>query len=97
MVVPTAVLAHPLPRAVCQIERSGHRPQLLRPFVAFMRCGDVPIKKNQTRTLQVLIQPSLTQTMLLYNSPDQKVDRRALIQVRVHGASMCRTRSPLAC
>jgi hypothetical protein len=64
-----------------QIERSGRRPQLLRPFVAFMRCGDVPIKKNQTRTLQVLIQPSLTRPMLLYNTPDQKHERRALIQV----------------
>jgi hypothetical protein len=64
-----------------QIERAGREPNLLRPFVAFMRCGDVPIKKNQTRTLQVLIQPSLTQPMLLYNTPEQKQERKALFQV----------------
>ena len=74
------VIAVPMYRQ--QIERSGRRPSLLRPFVSLMRCGDVPIKKNQTRTLQVLIQPSLTQPMLLYNLPEQKAVRTEIIKVR---------------
>jgi hypothetical protein len=84
-----------------QIERSGRRPQLLRPFVPLMRCGDVPIKKNQTRTLQVLIQPSLTQPMLLYNLPEQKVVRREIIKVRLrsllhHTSAPARLVSPVS-
>jgi hypothetical protein len=65
-----------------QIERSGRRPELLRPFVSLMRCGDVPIKKNQTRTLQVLIQPTFSRTMLLYNTPEERGVRFEIIKVR---------------
>ena len=46
-----------------------------------MKCDGVPIKKNQTRALQVLIDPAFSRTMLLYNSPEEMVIRQELIDV----------------
>lgn len=47
-----------------------------------MRCEAVPIKKNQTRALQVLIDPAFTSTLILYNTPEEMAVRQHYIDVR---------------
>ncbi len=66
----------------CQIERSGRHARLLLPFFSLMKCDGVPIKKNQTRALQVLIDPAFSHTLILYNSPEEMSVRQQLIDVR---------------